>query len=188
MKKKFILIGGLFAIIMVIVGLVMIFNGKKVESNIKTVADIEKMFNNIYNGVSLPAIETIEVEVNEDNVKAYTGLSSAVDIEKMVVSEPMMNAQAYSAVTIIVKDGSDIEKIKQEILDNINMQKWICVSAEQLYITNNGNVIFLVMASDEWAKPVYENFKEYVNNEIGKELHRENKEENIELPPERPIV
>ena len=60
------------------------------------------------------------------------------------------------------------------MLDNINMNKWICVSAEKLYITNNGNVIFLVMSSEEIAKPVYENFKKYVNNEIGKELETEN--------------
>ena len=66
------------------------------------------------------------------------------------------------------------------------MNKWICVSAEQLYITNNGNVIFLVMSDEDQAKPVYDNFKKYVNNEIGKELHKENKEEDIELPPELP--
>ena len=64
------------------------------------------------------------------------------------------------------------------------MRKWICVSAEQLYITNNGNLIFLVMSSDDWAKPVYENFKKYVNNEIGKELQKKSNEEDIELPPE----
>lgn len=95
-----------------------------------------------------------------------------------------MNAQAYSAVALLVKEGTDVEKLKQEILDNIDMRKWICVSAEQLYITNNGNLIFLVMSSDDWAKPVYENFKKYVNNEIGKELQKKNNEEDIELPPE----
>ena len=95
-----------------------------------------------------------------------------------------MNAQAYSAVALLVKEGTDVEKLKQEILDNIDMRKWICVSAEQLYITNNGNLIFLVMSSDDWAKPVYENFKKYVNNEIGKELQKKNSEEDIELPPE----
>ena len=40
------------------------------------------------------------------------------------------------------------------------------------------------MSSDDWAKPVYENFKKYVNNEIGKELQKKNSEEDVELPPE----
>ena len=188
MKRKSILICGIVAAVLVVIGLVIAFGGKKVESSIKTVDDAKKMFNTIYDGVELPAIDTNEVEATTDNVKAYTGLSSNADIEKLVVSEPLMNAQAYSAVAVIVKDGSDIEKMKQEMLDNINMRKWICVSAEQLYITNNGNVIFLVMASEDRAKPVYENFKKYVNNEIGKELHKENKEEDVELPPERPVA
>ena len=72
---------------------------------------------------------------------------------------------------------------KKEIFDNIDMRRWICVSAEKLYITNYENVIFLVMSSEEWAKPVYEEFKKYVENDIGKELEK-TEEENIELPPE----
>ena len=48
------------------------------------------------------------------------------------------------------------------------------LSASNLYITNNGNLIFMVMSSDDWAKPVYDNFKKYVNNNIGKELEKTN--------------
>ena len=81
-----------------------------------------------------------------------------------------MNAQAYSLVVLKVKDTSKIESMKQEMYDNINMAKWICVSAEKLYITNSNDIIFMVMASDDWANPVYNSFKKYVNNNIGKEL------------------
>ena len=48
------------------------------------------------------------------------------------------------------------------------MNKWICVSAEKFYITNHNNVIFYVMSYEDWAKPVYDSFKKYVNNEVGK--------------------
>lgn len=174
MKKKSILIGGIVVAAVVVIGLVIAFGGKKVNSNIKSVSDVKAMFNNIYKGVDLPSLSTDEVEANTENVKAYTGLSSNENVEKLVVSEPLINAQAFSSVAIIAKDGSNIEDMKKEMLDNINMNKWICVSAEKLYITNNGNVIFLVMSSEERAKPVYENFKKYVNNEIGKELETEN--------------
>ena len=50
------------------------------------------------------------------------------------------------------------------------MAKWLCVSAEKLYITNSDDIIFMVMARDNWATPVYNGFKKYVNNNIGKEL------------------
>ena len=89
---------------------------------------------------------------------------------------------------IKVKDNVDVEKVKTEIYDNIDMRRWICVSAGKLYITNNGNVIFLVMADENWAKPVYDEFKTYVNNSIGKELEKTNDEGSIELPPEMPAA
>ena len=66
------------------------------------------------------------------------------------------------------------------------VKRVICVSAEQLYITNSGNLIFSVMADKDIAKAVYNDFKKYVNNNIGKELEKSNNEENIELPPEMP--
>ena len=63
------------------------------------------------------------------------------------------------------------------------MAKWICVSAGKLYITNNGNTIFMVMADEEWSKPVYDEFKRYVNNNIGKELEKDG-EDGTTLPEE----
>ncbi len=188
MKKKIIIIAVVVILIVGgIIGLGKVFSNKKVESNLKTVDDIKTMFDSIYKDIDLPALETAEVEVNDDNVNAYTGLEDSVDVEKMVVSEPLMNAQAYSAVVVVLKDNADVESSKQKMLDNLDMRKWICVSAEQLYITNNGQVIFLVMGAADQAKPVYENFKKYVNNEIGKELVKGNQEDDISLPEERPM-
>ena len=92
-------------------------------------------------------------------VTSYLGLKTANDIDLLVVSEPLINAQAYLVAVIKVKDNVDVEKVKAEIYDNIDMRRWICVSAEKLYITNNGNVIFLVMADEAWAKPVYDELK-----------------------------
>ena len=133
----------------------------------------------------LPQLETDEIDISDGElVKVYTGLQSNENVEKLVVSEPLMNAQAYSAAVLKVKPGADIEKMKQEIIDNINMRKWICVSAEKLYVTNSDNIIFLVMSNEEWAKPVYEEFKKYVDNKIGKELEKSEEGEDIELPPE----
>ena len=99
---------------------------------------------------------------------------------------PLLPLPATSMNIVKVKDNADVEKIKQEMLDNIDMRRWICVSAEQLYITNSGNVIFSVMAEKDIAKAVYNDFKKYVNNNIGKELEKSDNEENIELPSEMP--
>lgn len=190
MKKQTLIIIIIAVIILaVIIGAILIINNKSKgneEGKIETAEQMKEMFKTIYSklGEKLPNLETQEISIeDETQVKAYTGLKSNKDIEKIVVSEPLMSSQAYSAVTVKVKSGANIEEIKKEMLENINMAKWICVSAEKMYITNNGNTIFMVMSSEDWAKPVYNEFKEYVGNNIGKELEKA-EEENINLPPQ----
>ena len=189
MKKQTITIIIIAVIILaVILGAILIINKNKGNEGgkIETVGQMKEMFKTIYSklGEELPNLETQEISVeDETQVKAYTGLKSNKNIEKIVASEPLMSSQAYSAFNVKVKSGANIEEIKKEMLENINMSKWICVSAEKMYITNNGNTIFMVMSSEDWAKPVYNEFKEYVGNNIGKELEKA-EEENINLPPQ----
>ena len=188
-KKQNILVIALILLAVITFGVIILVSGKENTSSLETTKDIIKMINSINkdNKNVLPELETMKIDVkNIDEVTSYTGLTSNDNIESIVVSVPMMTAQAYSVAVVKVKDNADVEKIKQEMLDNIDMRRWICVSAEQLYITNSGNVIFSVMTDKDIAKAVYDDFKKYVNNNIGKELEKSNDEENIELPPEMP--
>ena len=189
MKKQNIFIIGLIllAVISFIIFILVSSGGNK--GGVNTPKDINDIINTINknNKNVLPELETMKVDIkNIDEVTSYTGLKTNDGIESIVVSVPLITAQAYSVAIVKVKESADVEKIKQEMLDNIDMRRWICVSAEQLYITNSGNVIFSVMADKDIAKAVYNDFKKYVNNNIGKELEKSNNEENIELPPEMP--
>ncbi len=191
MKKKTILYAVAIALLVLIFGIFIKLNSNKKVSTINSASDMKKMLKTIYSNAKtdLPSLSTEKVDLsNTDIVTSYTGLKTANDIDLLVVSEPLINAQAYLVAVIKVKDNVDVEKVKTEIYDNIDMRRWICVSAEKLYITNNGNVIFLVMADENWAKPVYDEFKAYVNNSIGKELEKTNDEGSIELPPEMPAA
>ena len=191
MKKQNILVIALILLAVISFGIIILVSGKENTSSLETTKDIIKMINSINkdNKNVLPELETMKIDVkNIDEVTSYTGLTSNDDIESIVVSVPLITAQAYSVAVVKVKDTADVEKIKQEMLDNIDMGRWICVSAEQLYITNSGNVIFSVMTDKDIAKAVYDDFKKYVNNEIGKELEKTNDEGSIELPPEMTIV
>jgi len=196
MKKQTIITLVIIAILVALVVAIWaaVANGKKTSgegTKVETVAQIKEMFNSIYTKLKneLPSLETQKIDVSDSTqVNAYTGLKSNENVEAIVVSEPLMSSQAYSAVAVKVKAGANIESMKQEMLDNVDMAKWICVSASNLYITNSGNTIFMVMSDDDWAKPVYDAFKEYVNNKIGKELNKVSDEANIELPPEMPAV
>ena len=189
MKKQNILIIGLILLAVISFIIFILVSGSGDKGSVDTPKDINDIINTINknNKNILPELETMKVDIkNIDEVTSYTGLKTNDGIESIVVSAPLITAQAYSVAIVKVKDNADVEKIKQEMLDNIDMRRWICVSAEQLYITNSGNVIFSVMADKDIAETVYNDFKKYVNNNIGKELEKSNNEENIELPPEMP--
>ena len=191
MKKQNIFIIGLILLAVISFVIFILVSGSGNKGSVETPKDINDIINTINknNKNVLPELETMKVDIkNIDEVTSYTGLKTNDGIESIVVSAPLITAQAYQVAIVKVKDNADVEKIKQEMLDNIDMRRWICVSAEQLYITNSGNVIFSVMADKDIAKAVYNDFKKYVNNNIGKELEKSNDEENIELPPEMPAA
>ena len=181
MKKVII---GIIAVILIaaIIVTIVIMTGKKenkpdVQTGVKlqTTQEMQEMLNRIHTklGETRPALEVREIDVSEDmTLMSLTGLRSNNNVEALVVSEPFINAQAFSAVMVKVSEGANIEEMKKEMLDNIDMRKWICVSAEKVSVTNYENVIFLVMSSEEWANPVYEAFKEEVGGTVGKELER----------------
>ena len=191
MKKQNIFIIGLILLAVISFVIFILVSGSDNKGGFNTPKNINDIINTINknNKNVLPELETMKINVkNIDEVTSYTGLKTNDGIESITVSVPVMTAQAYSVAIVKVKDSADVEKIKQEMLDNIDMRRWICVSAEQLYITNSGNLIFSVMADKDIAETVYNDFKKYVNNNIGKELEKSNNEENIELPPEMPAA
>lgn len=195
MKKQTMITIIVIAIIAIIaiVGVVIVKNNNNTTNGgtsvkIESEKDMKSMLKSIYseNKDVLPELEPEEIDVsNSDLVTSYTGIQSTGNVESLVVLEPLMSSQAYSAVALKVKSNANIETVKEEILNNVDMRKWICVSAEKLYVTNYNNIIFFVMSDEDWATATYNSFKEYVGNEIGKELQKSG-EEDIELPEERP--
>ena len=195
MKKQTMITIIVIAIIAIIaiVGVVIVKNNNNTTNGgtsvkIESGKDMKSMLKSIYskNKDVLPELETEEIDVsNSDLVTSYTGIQNTGNIESLVALEPLMSSQAYSAVALKVKSNANIETVKEEILNNVDMRKWICVSAEKLYVTNYNNIIFFVMSDEDWATTTYNSFKEYVGNKIGKELQKSG-EEDIELPEERP--
>ena len=152
MKKQTMITIIVIAIIAIIaiVGVVIVKNNNNTTNGgtsvkIESGKDMKSMLKSIYseNKDVLPELETEEIDVsNSDLVTSYTGIQSTGNVESLVVLEPLMSSQAYSAVALKVKSNANIETVKEEILNNVDMRKWICVSAEKLYVTNYNNIIF----------------------------------------------
>lgn len=84
-----------------------------------------------------------------DNIEYFIGTRD-IEYEEILASEPMMSSIAYSVVLVRMKDGSDIEAAKQQILNTVNPAKWFCVEVpkEDVIVKNRGNVIILIMVAD----------------------------------------
>ncbi len=190
MKKKVIIgLVMLLAVIAIVVGIIFMNNRPKEEAKTNTVKiekaeDLSNLINEIYKGKeeNLPRLNTQIVDVNDaDAIKNATGLENGNDFEFVAISEPMISSQAYSLVLAKVKDNVNANNIAKEMSEKIDTRKWICVSAEKLYATNSGDIVCLVMSSEEWAKPVYDEFKKLAGK-IGEEYTKT--EEIPELPEE----
>jgi len=148
---------------------------KKPLIQAETSADLSNIISKIDSSANLglASLATNVVDVSDNDMVSYmTGLSSNANVDAVVVSEPMMSSQAYSLVLVKAKDGADVESMKQQMLNNIDTRKWICVEAEKVYVTNYNNLICLVMSNEEAASKVHNSFKNLVNGEVGKVLVR----------------
>lgn len=184
MKKVIILsIIGIIGIAAIIGGVVMLNSKPKTNlAPITSVEELSALVDKVYEGRTdmLPSLMTMPIDLADaDAVNSMTGLENGDNLEYLVVSEPMINAQAYSFVLAKVKDGVNANEVAKTMSENINTRKWICVSAEKLYATSSGDVVCLVMSSEEMAKPVYEKFKELAGT-VGQVY--EKTEEAPELP------
>ena len=115
--------------------------------HLNSVDEVSTFMEEVYGGVAedlLPMqVMTTELDLGDSDMISYhTGLTDLDGIAGIYLSESMMSSTAYSAVYIRTTDEADAEAIRQQLMDNINPAKWICVTAEQQYAVLVGNDIF----------------------------------------------
>ncbi len=94
-----------------------------------------------------PAMEIALEDV--DGLTYNLGVASADAIERAVISEPMIGSIPYSLALVKAKEGADIDALKNEILNGVNHRKWICVAAEKVAVVSCGDIVMMIMASEE---------------------------------------
>lgn len=97
-------------------------------------------------------------KITEDRVEYYLG-KEGIEFEEALASEPIMMPSAYELTLVRVKEGADIEKIKKEIKENVNPQKWVCVGVnpDNVIVDSIDDVIIIIMSDNE-CKALHEAF------------------------------
>jgi len=87
-------------------------------------------------------------DTSEDGLwflNSFTGLSSAEKINDVCAYESMTGSQAFSLVAVRVNDAADAKAVAEEMKENIDTRKWICVQADELMVAGYGDVVVLIM-------------------------------------------
>lgn len=111
MKKQNIFIIGLILLAVISFIIFILVSGSGNKGSVETPKDINAIINTINknNKDILPELETMKVDIkNIDEVTSYTGLKTNDGIESIVVSVPVMTAQAYSVAVVKIKTSDDL--------------------------------------------------------------------------------
>lgn len=79
----------------------------------------------------------------------FTGLSDAAQITDVAVYEPMMGSQAFSLVMVRAAEGVDAKEVAQQMKDNIDPRKWICVGADEIMAAGYGDTVMFIMVDSQ---------------------------------------
>ena len=92
----------------------------------------------------------IPVDLSDADATWYfTGLSDASKITDVAVYESMMGAQAFSLVMARTAEGVDPKAVAQEMKDNIDPRKWICVGADEIMAAGYGDTVMFIMVDSQ---------------------------------------
>lgn len=95
-----------------------------------------------------------------DDIELFVFGTDEIDYTEGIVSMPMMSSVAYQCVLLRVNED-DIGTVKQQISDNANLDKWICISAETMLVESRGDIVFFVMADNDTAYALNSAFQSY---------------------------
>ena len=139
--------------------------GTKQESTDQLTGSLSDIMAGIYENADLSddfreGLEFFETfELTEDMEISILG-TDEIDYKEGVVSMPMMSAIAYQCVLLRV-EKNDVDTVKQQIKDNTDLNKWVCVSAETMLIESRGDVIFFVMGENDTVYALNDAFQAY---------------------------
>ena len=78
-------------------------------------------------------------------IKSFTGLTDVSKITDAAAYESMIGSQAFSLVMVRTAEGEDPKAVAQEMKDNIDPRKWICVGADEIMAAGYGDTVMFIM-------------------------------------------
>ena len=109
----------------------------------------------LYNGVDVPAYETITLTKDMFESYAFTSYDESLSA---VAADALVNITPHSLVVIHAGNGNGKE-LAEEIILNADPNKWLCVGSEIVEVTYTDHYVVLVMSDEITADAIVSNFK-----------------------------
>ena len=111
-------------------------------------------------------------DTSEDGLWAVnynTGLASAEGLTDMAVYESMMGSIPFSMVLVRVSDAANAKTVAENMKNNIDPRKWVCVEADELLVAGYSDTVMLIMLNSTLglkAQNFVDTFKEICGGEL----------------------
>lgn len=151
--KKFKNILFTFILLLLVISLTGCGNNKNISGTLEEIMD--KVYANIPEDQR--PMMLMNTELTKENVEIYLGTAD-IEFEEGIASESATGSIAHSVVLLRVKDGANVELIKEKIENSVNPRKWICVEAEEVEVESKGNLIILIMSSESNTEKIENSF------------------------------
>ena len=148
----------IISVLLVMVLALGVFAGCGASTNLQgTTEEIIKQMNE-----KIETPEKINSSITAESSEFLTGLTAEFfkeNIESGTVSEPMIGG-AHSMVVLKVNSGVSPADVAEIMLDKLNLNRWIRMSAEELYVCTSGDYVISLMSSSEMVDSAEIAFKE----------------------------
>lgn len=126
------------------------------EERTKLMDMMDKLVDGVTDGMS------VSTEVIPADMEEYYAIPD-VDGVYAVVNAPMMSSIAYEVVLVEVPEGTDAEAVADQMRENLNPRKWVCVEAEETWVKTSGQYVVSVMTFKDMADQISANFDQLFN-------------------------
>lgn len=125
----------------------------------KVEGTLEEIMGKLYEGIPEDkAITTMDTPVTEEMSVSFTGVEMS-EYKEALASDAMVNVTAHSVVLVRANSADEAAALATKIEEKADPRKWICAEAESKTVTQIGDVVLLVMTSEEIASTIVDNFK-----------------------------
>lgn len=98
------------------------------------------------------------VKLDSENSEYYVGVTAS-DYKEGIAADAAISAVAHSVCLLRAEDAASAEALMTQVSEKANPRKWICVEAESVIVNRIGDVVILIMSTEDTAAKLNTSFE-----------------------------